>query len=187
MEKKREVTKNLLADKFKDLVKRTGFDKITIKQITDATGVIRPTFYNYFQDKYEVMEWLLERDIFGEARKLMEDGNEKEAISLIFQRIDQDRIYYQKAFEVSGQNGFEEILGREFKKLIGVLLTNHRFRPEKYPGLQSVAVFTEFQAVTIVSGMKLWVTHKGRQLNADEAMDFYFYLMSHSIIDIINT
>ena len=34
-----------------------SFDKITIKMITDQAGVIRPTFYNYFQDKYEVMEW----------------------------------------------------------------------------------------------------------------------------------
>ena len=36
-------------EKFKELVAKKGFEKLTIKMITDAAGVIRPTFYNYFQ------------------------------------------------------------------------------------------------------------------------------------------
>ena len=49
------MTKALLGKKFKELVVKKSFDKITIKMITDEAGVIRPTFYNYFRDKYEVM------------------------------------------------------------------------------------------------------------------------------------
>ena len=64
------------------------FDKITIKMITDQAGVIRPTFYNYFQDKYEVMEWLLETEVFRHAREMMEDGMEKEAIYLLFRKME---------------------------------------------------------------------------------------------------
>ena len=72
MERKSELTKALLGEKFKELVAKKGFEKLTIKMITDAAGVIRPTFYNYFQDKYEVMEWLLWEDIFKEVSELME-------------------------------------------------------------------------------------------------------------------
>ena len=46
----------MLAESFKDLALRMPIDKITIKQITDGAGVIRPTFYNHFQDKYELLE-----------------------------------------------------------------------------------------------------------------------------------
>ena len=67
MERKSELTKALLGEKFKELVAKKGFEKLTIKMITDAAGVIRPTFYNYFQDKYEVMEWLLWEDVFKEV------------------------------------------------------------------------------------------------------------------------
>ena len=42
-----------LAESLKKLMVRTPFEKITIKQITDGAGVIRVTFYNHFQDKYE--------------------------------------------------------------------------------------------------------------------------------------
>ena len=48
MERKSELTKALLGEKFKELVAKKGFEKLTIKMITDAAGVIRPTFYNYF-------------------------------------------------------------------------------------------------------------------------------------------
>ena len=44
MERKSELTKALLGEKFKELVAKKGFEKLTIKIITDAAGVIRPTF-----------------------------------------------------------------------------------------------------------------------------------------------
>ena len=50
-------TKELLADSFRSLVLTMPFQKISIKMITDGAHVIRPTFYNYFQDKYEVMNF----------------------------------------------------------------------------------------------------------------------------------
>ena len=40
----------MLAESFKNLALRMPIDKITIRQITDGAGVIRPTFYNHFQE-----------------------------------------------------------------------------------------------------------------------------------------
>ena len=59
MEDKKELTKDLLTASFRELVLQIPFEKITIKMITDGAGVIRPTFYKHFQDKYEVLEWIL--------------------------------------------------------------------------------------------------------------------------------
>ena len=55
-EVKKELTKDLLALSFKELIMKMPFEKITVKMITDGADVIRPTFYKHFQDKYEVME-----------------------------------------------------------------------------------------------------------------------------------
>ena len=46
----------LLAESFKELALKQPIEKITIKEITDKAGVIRPTFYNHFQDKYDLLE-----------------------------------------------------------------------------------------------------------------------------------
>lgn len=118
MERKGEATKHQLAESFKELMLKGSFDKITIRMITEQAGVIRPTFYNYFQDKYEVMEWLLEEEVFRPVFEMVEDGMEREAIYLLFRKMEKDQQYYQKAFEVTGQNGFEEILCGKIRKLI---------------------------------------------------------------------
>lgn len=185
MERKREITKNLLAESLKKLMLKGSFDKITIKMITDESGVIRPTFYNYFQDKYEVIEWLLEQEIFNEAIALLENGQDKEAIQSIFIKMDNDRAYYQKAFEITGQNGFDEIITRCIKDFITTFIKKHEVKFDTYPDLCSEQIFVEFQAVTIVSGMRLWFTGRGKRLNAEEAMEFYMFLMGHSILDMV--
>ena len=53
----------LLAESFKELVAVTPVEKITIKEITDKAGVIRPTFYNHFQDKFELLEWIIKKEL----------------------------------------------------------------------------------------------------------------------------
>lgn len=77
-------TKELLADSFRTLVLTVPFQKISIKMITDGAHVIRPTFYNYFQDKYEVIEFLFDRDIGSKVEVMIENDMEQEAIKLMF-------------------------------------------------------------------------------------------------------
>ena len=38
----------VLAESLKELSQNHPLEKITIKEITDKAGVIRPTFYNHF-------------------------------------------------------------------------------------------------------------------------------------------
>ena len=49
----------LLAESFKELALKQPIEKITIKEITDKAGVIRPTFYNHFADKYALLEYIV--------------------------------------------------------------------------------------------------------------------------------
>lgn len=39
------------------LLDETDFEHLTIKRICEAADVTRPTFYHYFQDKYEIVQW----------------------------------------------------------------------------------------------------------------------------------
>ena len=66
----------LLAESFKELALKQPIEKITIKEITDKAGVIRPTFYNHFQDKYELLEWIIDTaaDRSGRAADTKRDG-----------------------------------------------------------------------------------------------------------------
>ena len=104
-------TKELLADSFRELVLTMPFQKISIKMITDKAGVIRPTFYNYFQDKYEVIEYLFDKDIRSNVQVMLDNGMEQEAVKLMFICFEKNLKYYKILFDIEGQNSFEEYFG----------------------------------------------------------------------------
>ena len=60
----------LLAESFKELALKQPIEKITIKEITDKAGVIRPTFYNHFQDKYDLLEWIIDKELLEPVEPL---------------------------------------------------------------------------------------------------------------------
>ena len=70
---KREIDQ-LLADSFRELACQGPIEKITIKEITDRAGVIRPTFYNHFQDKYELLEWIINQDLIEPMKPFIRSG-----------------------------------------------------------------------------------------------------------------
>ena len=103
-------TKELLADSFRSLVLTMPFQKISIKMITDGAHVIRPTFYNYFQDKYEVIEFLFDQDIGSKVEVMIENDMEQEAIKLMFICFD----FLKPQARIASENFFHTTVNRPF-------------------------------------------------------------------------
>ena len=124
MEDKRDIEK-ALADSLKELVTRVPFEKITIKQIADGAGVIRVTFYNHFQDKYDLPAWIVRRDIFDPVKILLSNLMYRQALILIFTNLRRDREFYMKVGKITGQNSFAEIVEECAGRLILELLQEY--------------------------------------------------------------
>ena len=88
--------KNSLAENLRYLMQRKVFEKITIKQICDETGVIRATFYNYFEDKYDCLNWIV--------HNIFTDGFAHADILV----LDLNRLLFQKLFDLG--NGLVRIV-----------------------------------------------------------------------------
>ena len=54
----RQTTKELLAESLKELSAAKPIDKITIREIVQNCGFTSKTFYNHFQDKYDLIAWI---------------------------------------------------------------------------------------------------------------------------------
>nr|WP_278414907.1 TetR family transcriptional regulator [Mediterraneibacter faecis] len=165
---------------------KKSFDKITIKMITDEAGVIRPTFYNYFRDKYEVMEWLLWEDVFKEVSKLMEQERGMESLKLLFRKFEEDKTYYEKVFEVTGQNSFEEMLYGRIFNMEEILVKNHPLKHVRGMPHVDEKIFLEFHAISLVNGLKYWLIKESKNISSGDAIEFYRYMMSHSILDLLD-
>lgn len=53
-------TLKMLKDVFLRMVTRKSFDDIQIAELCEEAMISRATFYNYFEDKYDLMNWILE-------------------------------------------------------------------------------------------------------------------------------
>lgn len=183
MEQIKELTKRLIANSFKELLQQNAFEKITIKMITDHANVIRPTFYNHFHDKYELVEWILKDEILEKVYSLEEGGRFEEGIKLIISQFYNDKEYYKKAFEIIGQNGFAETLSD--------LLTEYfcRLAKKRTKHNKDVNVPAEFigryYSSGLISVLKLVVEY-GDKESIDELIAAYNFLMSHTIYELTN-
>ena len=64
--------KEVLLKSFKELALQKPISKITITNITDNCALSQPTFYRYFKDKYDLIEWSYitdTREIMGRIGK----------------------------------------------------------------------------------------------------------------------
>ena len=71
-----ERTRLLILAAFNKLVQKKSFDKITIDDICKEAAVGRSTFYRYFSDKYDILDYSLRetfRQIDGDSFRTFED------------------------------------------------------------------------------------------------------------------
>lgn len=60
----RLITQRAIVAAFKDMLKDTPFNKITIGDLSDRTGVNRQTFYYNFRDIYDLTLFMFEDELF---------------------------------------------------------------------------------------------------------------------------
>lgn len=64
-----DITKKALAVSFKKLVSKRELSKITIKDITEDSGIKRQTFYYHFVDVYDLIEWIFTNEVITPIKK----------------------------------------------------------------------------------------------------------------------
>lgn len=183
MEPKKELTKELIASSMKEIMLHQPFEKITIRMITEHAGVIRPTFYYHFQDKYEVLEWIVRHDLVSSARLLMERGLVEEAMHVVFTDINNDREFYRRAFSITGQNNFVEIMVEQVKIFLLELIDMWGVTSSTGMRILNNEMICSHCATSFVSMVFFWVTRDKENTSVEEMSESFLFLVSHSYVD----
>ena len=174
----------LLAKSLKELAAEKPIEKITIKEITNRAGVIRPTFYNHFQDKYELMEWIIHTELLEPIRDTVHELKVSETMVALLDAIREDKVFYNKAVRMEGVVTFDEILHKCLKEeFLGIIQNRLSEDVEKYKWLTPnliATLYTQSLCYIIVS----WI--KGRMtVPPEEIAEAFGYMMVHSVKDIL--
>lgn len=155
MEYKKGMMKIYLAENLRKLILKKPFDKITIKQICDETGVIRATFYNYFQDKYDCLNYIIFQDIVINSFPNM-IAKENDIVIQILKNIANNKEFYRYAFAIEGQNSFEELLKENLSKIIERYFDNYRIYNDAYDCFNN-KFLGDYYAQNLCFLIKYWV------------------------------
>ena len=180
----KETTDLLLAESFKELACQQPIEKITIKAITDRAGVIRPTFYNHFQDKYELLEWIIRTQVLEPTKPLIHAGMIDEALKLIFTSVKKEGEFYQRAVRLEGQNSFEEIIRRCIEDaLLEVIHGKEHAGGRRHPWLTPGHI-AQYDAQSMCFVVVSWIK-SGMTVEPQEIIDIYNYIITRSMMDVI--
>lgn len=74
-ESAKQETRKKIVSSFWERYKKSGIEKITVRDITDASGIYRTTFYLHFPDVYAILE-MLENHFMEELQRLGRDAEQ---------------------------------------------------------------------------------------------------------------
>lgn len=183
-EKRKKPVDQLLAKSFKELACQQPIEKITIRQITDRAGVIRPTFYNHFEDKYKLLEWILIHDILVPIQPLIENGMVSEAMRLIFYNLRKEKAFYESACRLEGQDSFRSMVERGLSEILcDVIREQMKQRKPHNPWLTPehlAAYYASSMTFVVIS----WI-ESGMELTPEQLTEVYTFIINRSLADVL--
>lgn len=165
--------KDLLAQGLFLVMQEKAFDKITIKMICDKTGVIRGTFYNHFIDKYECLEYLVNKMLFSEN----DSDNVSDDIRYYLEVIDTNRSFFRRCFSIEGQNSFESILENAFIKHYDYLYNDHKIKKLNISSAKDFITLYYSRNISFI--IKYWVTTNSN-ISIDQMIELTNMLLTNS-------
>ena len=89
-------TKNSLAAALKKRMETTEFSKIRVSDLLKDCNIVRSTFYYYFSDIYELLEWMLNTELIGLLEKCDELYTWDQGITMLMEYVRE--MFYKNCY-----------------------------------------------------------------------------------------
>ena len=182
--RKKENVEKKLIESFKELAKRTPIEKITIQEIVEGAGVIRPTFYNHFHDKYQLLEYIFKSEVIEPVKPLIHNDMLDDAVVLIFVQVLKDKDFYGRAYRLEGQNSFESIVKNSLYEMLLDFIEEDSGNKESRYKLLSHDMLANYYSVFLAFIFITWI-RDGMIVSPQEMRDLFNYIKDHSLYEII--
>lgn len=102
-----DQTRYIFAQSIKDLMQTQSLDKMTVTDIVKHSGMTRQTFYRYFQDKYDLVNWYFEKLADKSFRQIGNSSTLREGLIKKFTFLLNDKVFFTQAFQSKDYNNVE--------------------------------------------------------------------------------
>lgn len=105
-------TQDAIIKAFIELLSEKNFDDITIQNLSDRANISRGTLYLHYQDKYDLLDKLMETHI-NELQKLCEDAGDMDFIDgnlIWFEYFERNYLFFSTMLASKGAPSFRNRL-----------------------------------------------------------------------------
>ena len=94
--------------------------------------------------------------------------------------------FYRKAFEITGQNAFTDIIRNSLHNLFLSEMSEIYIENQTNNPLVTAELVAAFYANSLSNLLQMWIQSNNQQCTAENMVEAYAYLLSHRIQDFID-
>lgn len=122
---KKNTTKEIISYSFKKLACDKAIDKISITNIMDQTDYRRQTFYDHFDDKYDLITWIFSYEVSELTELISIWEKRKDVLFSFLTYLEENKIYYKKIFSNIKLDSFKDYFIYYIKKEVQTILKDY--------------------------------------------------------------
>lgn len=169
-----ERTKKAILDAFNRLITKREFDQITSLDLAKEAGISKATFYRYFKDKYDVMNYNY-KNLLDNCLKDATDY--RDLFYKLYYEAEANWKHLYRAFNTTGINSFENYIYTYSMEIAETITKQNRngkgYTPEELLQVDVFCYGTSYM-------YKKWTLGK-YDLTADEAADLLYDMLPTSL------
>ena len=151
------ITQKVIAHSLKKLMNEMPFQKITISHIMKEAGMRRQTFYDYFQDKYDLLTWIYQQETKENIQDYLDYEHWSKSITRLLHYFKENKTFYQNALKLNEQNSFDHYFLLHIEKLIHIIMDDLRKHDKQPFNEHEMNFFAVFYAHAFVGVVREWL------------------------------
>ena len=175
-------TKNSLAAALKKRMETTEFSKIRVSDLLKDCNIVRSTFYYYFSDIYELLEWMLNTELIVLFEKCDEIYTWDQGVTMLMEYVRDNSKMCLCAFHSIGREFLERMIYKNCYVLMERFV-NTRFSNVEVAA-EDKAFIMDFYVRAYVSALAAWLVG-GMKKNPQEMVDMIERTVSGGIEDAL--
>ncbi len=120
-----DLTKQAIITGTKELVSQKPLEKISVLEIAKRCGINRNTFYYYFKDKYDVIEWIFHGEVEPVLAPHLSKKKLADSVNALCEHMKREKPFYMSALRDNGHRCLRELLVEYYRGFLLNAASNH--------------------------------------------------------------
>lgn len=152
------TTKEVIASAFQELTTKKAIDKISITDIMKQADFRRQTFYDYFDDKYDLVTWIFYWELHESIYPIITWKNWEDILEHLLTYLESNKSYYKKVFLNVKLDSFKQYFIYSIKSIVSQL-ANDYFKDQflSLDKKQLIQTATDFYSYGLSESLYHWV------------------------------